>query len=217
MHSALKHEGVPLYSLARRGEEVERAPRRVHDPRARGRAVQRRRCSSCACVCSKGTYIRTLAEDIGEALGSGAHLRGAAAHRLGALPRSSEAVDLDALAARCSRAPSDGCWRCPACSRAAARRARRRRGSAPAQRPVIENRGPGAGLCAVYGPTAGDRPGRATTPTAPEAARGSPKRLKNIEKPCDRMRSRLKSRAQKVRRVERDSEWHCRSRRKRRS
>jgi tRNA pseudouridine55 synthase len=73
MHSALKHEGTPLYRLARRGEEVERAPRRVrisdlqllrfHPPLLELRVV-----------CSKGTYIRVLAEDIGEALGCGAHL-----------------------------------------------------------------------------------------------------------------------------------------------
>ncbi len=73
MHSALKHEGTPLYRLARRGEEVERAPRRVrisdlellrfHSPSLELRVV-----------CSKGTYIRVLAEDIGEALGCGAHL-----------------------------------------------------------------------------------------------------------------------------------------------
>ena len=75
MHSALKHKGTPLYRLARRGEEVERAPRRVrisllevtqHDGE---RLVLR-------VVCSKGTYIRVLAEDIGEALGCGAHLGG---------------------------------------------------------------------------------------------------------------------------------------------
>jgi tRNA pseudouridine55 synthase len=73
MHSALKHEGTPLYRLARRGQEVERAPRRVrisdlellrfHSPSLELRVV-----------CSKGTYIRVLAEDIGEALGCGAHL-----------------------------------------------------------------------------------------------------------------------------------------------
>jgi tRNA pseudouridine55 synthase len=73
MHSALKHEGTPLYRLARRGQEVERAPRRVrisdlqllrfHSPLLELRVV-----------CSKGTYVRVLAEDIGEALGCGAHL-----------------------------------------------------------------------------------------------------------------------------------------------
>jgi tRNA pseudouridine55 synthase len=75
MHSALKHQGTPLYRLARRGEEVVRAPRRVRisvleltalDGTTLGLRV----------VCTKGTYIRVLAEDIGEALGCGAHLGG---------------------------------------------------------------------------------------------------------------------------------------------
>lgn len=75
MHSALKHKGTPLYRLARRGEEVERAPRRVRiselelvDFQAETLVLR--------VVCSKGTYIRVLAEDIGEALGCGAHLSG---------------------------------------------------------------------------------------------------------------------------------------------
>jgi tRNA pseudouridine55 synthase len=73
MHSALKHEGTPLYRLARRGQEVERAPRRVriselHLMKAEGASLDLR------VICSKGTYIRVLAEDIGEALGCGAHL-----------------------------------------------------------------------------------------------------------------------------------------------
>ena len=75
MHSALKHKGTPLYRLARRGEEVARAPREVRIAQlevlesAPPRLVLR-------VVCSKGTYVRTLAEDIGEALGCGAHLAG---------------------------------------------------------------------------------------------------------------------------------------------
>jgi tRNA pseudouridine55 synthase len=73
MHSALKHEGTPLYRLARRGQEVERAPRRVRISelqlmKAEGASLDLR------VICSKGTYIRVLAEDIGEALGCGAHL-----------------------------------------------------------------------------------------------------------------------------------------------
>ena len=73
MHSALKHEGTPLYRLARRGEEVERAPRRVRI--AELQLLQRDAESlELRVVCSKGTYIRVLAEDIGEALGCGAHL-----------------------------------------------------------------------------------------------------------------------------------------------
>jgi tRNA pseudouridine55 synthase len=73
MHSALKHKGTPLYRLARRGEQVERAPRPV---RISGLSVERFDPPSLvlSVACSKGTYIRTLAEDIGEALGCGAHL-----------------------------------------------------------------------------------------------------------------------------------------------
>jgi tRNA pseudouridine55 synthase len=75
MHSALKHKGTPLYRLARRGQEVERAPRRVLISELElvkfdtPSVVLR-------IVCSKGTYIRVLAQDIGEALGCGAHLAG---------------------------------------------------------------------------------------------------------------------------------------------
>jgi tRNA pseudouridine55 synthase len=73
MHSALKHQGTPLYRLARRGQEVERAARKVRISTleqielAGDKLVLR-------VACSKGTYIRVLAQDIGEALGCGAHL-----------------------------------------------------------------------------------------------------------------------------------------------
>jgi tRNA pseudouridine55 synthase len=75
MYSALKRGGVPLYELARRGQSVERQPRRVHIQelvllaRHADRIELRVRCS-------KGTYVRTLAEDIGGALDTGAHLEG---------------------------------------------------------------------------------------------------------------------------------------------
>jgi tRNA pseudouridine55 synthase len=75
MHSALKRDGVPLYKLARRGESVERAPRRVRildlELTDFGNSLVEIRVR-----CSKGTYVRTLAEDIGEALRTGAHLAG---------------------------------------------------------------------------------------------------------------------------------------------
>ncbi len=77
MYSALKRDGKPLYEYARAGIEVERAPRRVSiyelrlldggDDLAAGRFVFEVRCS-------KGTYVRTLAADIGDRLGCGAHL-----------------------------------------------------------------------------------------------------------------------------------------------
>ncbi len=73
MHSAIKQQGKPLYELARQGVEVERKPRTVtiHDLQAVRLAGDE---LEIDVHCSKGTYIRTLAEDIGEALGCGAHL-----------------------------------------------------------------------------------------------------------------------------------------------
>lgn len=73
MHSALKHKGQPLYKLARKGIEVERQARPVviHELRLLGAEEDMLRVEV---ACSKGTYIRTLAEDIGEALGVGAHV-----------------------------------------------------------------------------------------------------------------------------------------------
>ncbi|NNL05572.1 MAG: tRNA pseudouridine(55) synthase TruB [Xanthomonadales bacterium] len=74
MYSALKHEGKPLYKLAREGKEVARAPRSItihrlevlswHAPDLEFRVR-----------CSKGTYVRTLAEDLAASLGTCAHLR----------------------------------------------------------------------------------------------------------------------------------------------
>jgi tRNA pseudouridine55 synthase len=74
MHSALKHEGTALYKLARQGIEVERTPRLVEiyhleftawTPPLLRLTVE----------CSKGTYIRALATDLGQKLGTGAHLQ----------------------------------------------------------------------------------------------------------------------------------------------
>ena len=73
MYSALKHAGRPLYALAREGREVPRAARRI-----RVHALQLLRFENDVLEllvrCSKGTYVRTLVEDIGRALGCGAHL-----------------------------------------------------------------------------------------------------------------------------------------------
>ena len=96
MHSALKHEGRALYDYARAGIEVERTPRVVtihaidilggdHDA------------WTIDVRCSKGTYIRTLAEDIGRELGCGAHLSGL--RRTGSGPLTlAGAVTLEQLA-----------------------------------------------------------------------------------------------------------------------
>ena len=73
MHSALKKDGVPLYKLARQGMEIEREPRPVHVYRLAAISLQGDELIIDALV-SKGTYIRVLAEDIGEALGCGAYL-----------------------------------------------------------------------------------------------------------------------------------------------
>ncbi|MFA5826566.1 MAG: tRNA pseudouridine(55) synthase TruB [Gallionellaceae bacterium] len=73
MYSALKHQGKPLYEYIRNGETIERALRDVfiHDLR-----MERLEGSELDIIvrCSKGTYVRTLGEDIGEALGCGGHL-----------------------------------------------------------------------------------------------------------------------------------------------
>lgn len=97
MHSALKQGGVPLYELARRGETVERAGRSV-DIRALTLIGFDGDVVDLDVVCSKGTYVRTLAEDLGEELGCGAHV--AALRRVGIGPfEVAQAVTLDALEA----------------------------------------------------------------------------------------------------------------------
>jgi len=73
MHSALKRDGKPLYDYARAGIELEREPRRVTIHAIRVVEGQGDRWTVDV-SCSKGTYIRTLGQDIGEALGCGAHL-----------------------------------------------------------------------------------------------------------------------------------------------
>ncbi len=73
MHSALKKDGKPLYHYARQGITLERPPRQV---RIDELAVVELAGDTLTIQvrCSKGTYIRTLAQDIGRALGCGAHL-----------------------------------------------------------------------------------------------------------------------------------------------
>ena len=98
MVSAVKVGGERLYRKARRGEEVERAPRRVtvhelrveaFEPGPRARAMLRIRCS-------RGTYVRTLAHDLGRALGVGGHVAVLRRVRVGAFG-DSHAVALDTL------------------------------------------------------------------------------------------------------------------------
>ncbi|APZ43849.1 tRNA pseudouridine(55) synthase TruB [Acidihalobacter ferrooxydans] len=83
MYSALKHQGKRLYELARQGEEVERKSRRVHIARydlltRDGDELE------FDIVCSSGTYVRTLVDDLGESLGCGAHVT--SLRRLGVQP-----------------------------------------------------------------------------------------------------------------------------------
>jgi tRNA pseudouridine55 synthase len=73
MYSALKHNGQPLYKLARQGIEVERAPRVIRIDSIELESFSENQFSLYV-ECSKGTYIRNLVEDIGEALGCGAHV-----------------------------------------------------------------------------------------------------------------------------------------------
>jgi tRNA pseudouridine55 synthase len=75
MYSSVKRQGVPLYRLARRGEKVERAPRRVRIEALRMHHYAPPEIG-IEVVCSPGTYVRTLAHDLGELLGCGAHLSG---------------------------------------------------------------------------------------------------------------------------------------------
>ena len=77
MYSALKWQGRRLHELAREGITVERPPRDIviHSLRLEGLAPDGRKdCAVLRIRCSKGTYIRTLVEDIGARLGTGAHL-----------------------------------------------------------------------------------------------------------------------------------------------
>lgn len=74
MVSALKHQGQRLYALARRGETVERPPRAVRIHRLDLIGIDDG-VLELEVACSKGTYIRTLVADIGEALGCGAHVQ----------------------------------------------------------------------------------------------------------------------------------------------
>jgi tRNA pseudouridine55 synthase len=95
MYSALKHNGQPLYKLARQGIEVERKVREVT-------VFHNEMTDFCdnelvlELHCTKGTYVRSIAEDLGKALGCGAHVAGL--HRRAAGPYSeTDMLDLDAL------------------------------------------------------------------------------------------------------------------------
>src|SRR3989442_1435203 len=73
MVSAVKKDGVPLYKLARKGIEVEREPRLVHIYSFRFSGYQEP-FGHFRLACTKGTYVRTIAHELGQKLGCGAHL-----------------------------------------------------------------------------------------------------------------------------------------------
>ncbi|MBV8030101.1 MAG: tRNA pseudouridine(55) synthase TruB [Betaproteobacteria bacterium] len=97
MYSALKKDGIPLYERARRGETVDRRSRKVWIHELRVEALEEP-FIRLRIRCSKGTYIRTLAEDLGAALGSAAHLSSLRRTASGRF-RVEEAMTLAALAA----------------------------------------------------------------------------------------------------------------------
>lgn len=101
MHSALKKDGKALYEYARAGVELERTPRAVtiYALKVLQALVESAQPAIKMIVeCSKGTYIRTLGEDIGEALGCGGHLTALRRIRTGGFDVS-QCISLDALEA----------------------------------------------------------------------------------------------------------------------
>jgi len=98
MVSAIKIDGQKLYELARRGEEVDRPARTVHihELELTGFEPGEFPVVEFRVVCSTGTYVRTLADDIGRALGGRAHLTGLRRTRIGAL-KVEDAAPLDDL------------------------------------------------------------------------------------------------------------------------
>jgi tRNA pseudouridine55 synthase len=73
MVSAIKKDGVPLYKLARKGVEVEREPRLVHIYNFRFTSYAEP-LAQFRLACTKGTYVRSVAHELGQQLGCGAHL-----------------------------------------------------------------------------------------------------------------------------------------------
>ncbi len=104
MYSAVKHQGTPLHRLARRGIEVERQPRRVEIFRLELTAWEPPECE-LEVTCSPGTYIRSLAHDLGQVLGCGAHLTALTRLASGDF-RLDAALSLDEFA----QAVADGRW-----------------------------------------------------------------------------------------------------------
>ena len=96
MYSALKVRGKKLYELARKGKEVERPPRPVTIYELELLARESDTDYTFRCLCSKGTYVRTLCHDIGQVLGCGGTLYALRRTRAGAFAEA-DAVTLDAV------------------------------------------------------------------------------------------------------------------------
>jgi tRNA pseudouridine55 synthase len=96
MVSAIRVDGRRLHELAREGVEVERAPRPVTVARYEVRPTEDPLVWDATVECSSGTYVRTLAADLGRALGGGAHLAALRRTRVGPFPIA-EATPLDEL------------------------------------------------------------------------------------------------------------------------
>ena len=95
MYSALKRDGKPLYEYARAGVELERTPRNITIHSIRWTAINWPE-ATLEVSCSKGTYIRVLAEDIGNALACGAHLVGLRRTEVGHLTLE-QSFDLESI------------------------------------------------------------------------------------------------------------------------
>jgi len=105
MYSAVKHQGQRLYTLAREGIEVERKPRTVQIYQLLLHSLNETM-FDLEVACSKGTYIRTLVEDLGEALGCGAHV--AQLRRLSVGPFDGDMVTIDELKAVTDSSEAEG-------------------------------------------------------------------------------------------------------------
>jgi tRNA pseudouridine55 synthase len=106
MYSAIKRGGKSLYKLARKGIEVERAPRRIMIHQMQCLSLEGDRLQ-LQIHCSKGTYVRALAHDLGEVLGCGAHVESLRRLAVGELTVEN-AVTLDQLEAEPTQEKREG-------------------------------------------------------------------------------------------------------------
>jgi len=105
MYAAIKQDGVPLYKLARKGEDVVRPPRTLTITRFELTSISLPN-ASFDIACSKGTYIRSIAHDFGQLLGVGGYLSALRRESIGDLTLA-QAWTLDALREVCTSTPND--------------------------------------------------------------------------------------------------------------